>query len=149
MSKQLDVVVFGATGFTGAVAARQLITEPESALSSPNAIKWALAARSASKLAALKEELVLKLPEVGSKLIDVIPTLIADSNDESSLVSMVKQTKVVLSLVGPYMLNGELLVKLCDGTAGVHYCDPTGEMLWVREMIRKYQNVAARSGASS
>ncbi|GMF14321.1 unnamed protein product [Phytophthora lilii] len=146
MTSQFDIVVFGATGYTGALAARHLITEPESALGSPSAVKWALAARSASKLAALKEQLVVKLPHVDSKLINAISTLIADSHDEASLLSMVKQTRVVLSLVGPYTLYGELLVKLCAEN-GVHYCDLTGEMLWVREMVCKYQDVAVKSGA--
>ncbi|KAL3670787.1 hypothetical protein V7S43_003973 [Phytophthora oleae] len=146
MIKQFDVVVFGATGFTGALVARHLITEPESALGSLNAVKWALAARSATKLTALKEELMVKLPEVDNKLIAAIPTLLADSSDMVSLLNMIKQTKVVLSLVGPYTLYGELLVKLCAEN-GIHYCDLTGEVLWVREMIHKYQDVAAKSGA--
>jgi short subunit dehydrogenase-like uncharacterized protein len=146
MDHQFDVVVFGATGFTGALAARHLLTEPESALESPNGIRWALAARSEAKLTHLKEELVLQLPDVDSRVIDAIPTLVADSHDEASLRKMVQQTKVVLSLVGPYTLHGELLVKLCAQN-GVHYCDLTGEMLWVRSMVQKYQSAAAKSGA--
>ncbi|KAG1699992.1 hypothetical protein DVH05_000456 [Phytophthora capsici] len=146
MSRQFDVVVFGATGFAGALTARHLVTEPESALGSVNAVKWALAARSADKLKALKKELKVKLPEVDNKLIDAIPTLLADSRDNASLLNMIKQTKVVLTLAGPYTLYGELLIKVCAEN-GVHYCDLTGEMLWVHEMIRKYEHVAAKSGA--
>ncbi|RLN51544.1 hypothetical protein BBJ29_008633, partial [Phytophthora kernoviae] len=69
-----------------------------------------------------------------------------DNHDEAALVAMVKQTKVVISLVGPYALYGELLVKVCADN-GVHYCDLTGEMLWVKKMEHKYQQSAVESGA--
>ncbi|RLN91295.1 hypothetical protein BBJ28_00018275 [Nothophytophthora sp. Chile5] len=146
MSKPFDVVVFGATGFTGPLVARHLATEPESALGSSTAIKWALAGRSADKLARVKQQLKEKLPQVDGALIDAIPVVVADSRDEASLLAMVRQTKVVMSLVGPYGLNGELLIKVCAEN-GVHYCDLTGEMLWVHEMVRKYQEVAVSTGA--
>lgn len=146
MSAPFDVVVFGATGFTGALIAKHLITEPESALGSTTAVKWALAGRSETKLEALKRQLKQQLPQVNSELIEAIPVVTADSHDEASLLALAKQTKVVLSLVGPYTLYGELLVKVCAEN-GVHYCDLTGEMLWVREMIRKYQRSAVASGA--
>lgn len=146
MSKRFDLIVYGATGFTGSLVARYLAAEAESALSSPSALKWAIAARSEAKLAQVKEQLKSKLPDVAPELIDEIPVVVADSGDEQSLVAMVRQTKVVVSLVGPYKLYGELLVKACAEN-GVHYCDLTGEIVWVEEMTRKYAQTAEKSGA--
>lgn len=146
MSKRFDIIVYGATGFTGSLVARYLAAEAESALSSPSALKWAIAARSEAKLAQVKEQLKNKLPDVAPQLIDEIPVVVADSGDEQSLVAMVRQTKVVVSLVGPYKLYGELLVKACAEN-GVHYCDLTGEIVWVEEMTRKYAQTAEKSGA--
>lgn len=145
LDKPFDLVVFGATGFTGALVARYLLQEPESS-TAPNALRWALAARSQSKLDAVKEELKQKLPGVAAAAIDAVPTLLADSSDERSLVAMVQQTRVVLSVVGPYKLYGSLLVKACAEN-GVHYCDLTGELLWVEEMVATYQAAAQRTGA--
>lgn len=146
MNKRFDVIVYGATGFTGSLVARYLISEPESAPHNPSALKWAMAARNTAKLMHLKEQLKEKLPEVGPNVIDAIPTIVADSHDEDSLTKMVQQTQVVVSLVGPYKLYGELLVKVCAEN-GVHYCDLTGEIVWIKEMITKYATVAASSGA--
>uniref|UniRef100_K3XAR7 Saccharopine dehydrogenase NADP binding domain-containing protein n=1 Tax=Globisporangium ultimum (strain ATCC 200006 / CBS 805.95 / DAOM BR144) TaxID=431595 RepID=K3XAR7_GLOUD len=146
MAKQFDVIVFGATGFTGALVARYLLQEPETALGATGGLKWALAARSASKLASVKDELKTKVPSVAPEAIDAIPTVIANSGDEASLVAMVRQTKVVLSIVGPYKLYGSLLVKACAEN-GVHYCDLTGEVLWIDEMVAKYEAAARESGA--
>ncbi|CAI5739579.1 unnamed protein product [Hyaloperonospora brassicae] len=144
--KRFDVIVYGATGFTGALVARYLASESESSLGSPTAVKWAIAARSATKLAHVKEQLKAKLPEVDPSLIDAIPVVVADSSNEESLVQMVQQTKVVVSLVGPYKLYGELLIKACAEN-GVHYCDLTGEIVWVNEMMASYGSAAAKSGA--
>uniref|UniRef100_M4BEZ3 Saccharopine dehydrogenase NADP binding domain-containing protein n=1 Tax=Hyaloperonospora arabidopsidis (strain Emoy2) TaxID=559515 RepID=M4BEZ3_HYAAE len=144
--KRFDVIIYGATGFTGSLVARYLAAESESAISNPSAIKWALAARSATKLTQVKEQLKTKLPEVDSSLIDAIPVVVADSSNEESLVQMVQQTKVVVSLVGPYKLYGELLIKACAEN-GVHYCDLTGEIVWIDEMVSAYASSAAKTGA--
>ncbi|KAK1929824.1 putative trans-acting enoyl reductase [Phytophthora citrophthora] len=146
MSKPFDVIVYGATGFTGSLVARYLAAEQESAFSNPSALKWAVAARSEAKLTQVKEQLKEKLPDVKPELIDAIPVVIADSSNEESLAKMVQQTKVVVSLVGPYKLYGELLVKACAEN-GVHYCDLTGEIVWVEEMTVKYAATAAKTGA--
>ncbi|KAL3658451.1 hypothetical protein V7S43_016584 [Phytophthora oleae] len=146
MSKPFDVIVYGATGFTGSLVARYLAAEQESAPSNPSAVKWAVAARSEAKLAQVKQQLKEKLPEVKPELIDAIPVVLADSSNEESLVKMVRQTKVVVSLVGPYKLYGELLVKACAEN-GVHYCDLTGEIVWIEEMTVKYAAAAAKTGA--
>lgn len=144
-SKPFDVVVFGATGFTGALVARYLLQEPESSTGAAP-IRWALAARSERKLEAVKQELKTKVPSVSAAAVDAVPTLVADSGDEASLVAMVRQTKVVLSVVGPYKLFGSLLVKACAEN-GVHYCDLTGEVLWIEEMVAAHEAAARRTGA--
>ncbi|GMF20014.1 unnamed protein product [Phytophthora fragariaefolia] len=146
MTKRFDVIVYGATGFTGSLVARYLAAEPESALGSAAGLKWAVAARSEAKLQQLKEQLKTKLPDVSPELLDALPCVVADSGDEQSLVQMVRQTKVVVSLVGPYKLYGELLVKACAEN-GVHYCDLTGEIVWIEDMTRKYAAAAKASGA--
>ncbi|TMW58402.1 hypothetical protein Poli38472_009961 [Pythium oligandrum] len=146
MAKDFDVIVFGATGFTGVLVARYLLQEQESAVGAPNAIKWALAGRNNAKLDIVKEELKLKVPSVDPAVIDAIPVVIADSSNEAQLVEMVKKTKVVLTVVGPYQLYGEPLVKACAEN-GVHYCDLTGETLWVERMVLKYEEAAKKSGA--
>ncbi|KAI9913206.1 hypothetical protein PsorP6_005980 [Peronosclerospora sorghi] len=125
---------------------RHLATESESALNNPNVLKWAVAARNKAKLAQLKEQLKPKLPNISPSDIESIPEIIADSSDEESLTKMVQQTKVIMSVVGPYKLYGELLVKVCAEN-GVHYCDLTGEMIWIKEMISKYEATATKTGA--
>ncbi|CEG39964.1 saccharopine dehydrogenase [Plasmopara halstedii] len=146
MSSRFDIIVYGATGFTGSLVARYLITESESSFGNPGGFKWAIAGRNKVKMMQLKELLKEKLSEIAPSLIDEIPIIVADSGDEKSLASMVQSTKVVMSLVGPYKLYGELLVKAC-AEYGVHYCDLTGEIIWIKEMTIKYAAVAAKSGA--
>ena len=133
-----DVVVWGATGFTGRLVAEYLFKTyglPGSAGSSGDTLRWAVAGRNANKLQQLCETL-------GAE----IPVLLADSDDEQSLVNMVEQTAVVLSTVGPYAKYGSLLVAAC-ATTGTHYCDLTGEVQWMREMIHRHQEAAEASGA--
>jgi short subunit dehydrogenase-like uncharacterized protein len=144
--KSFDVIVYGATGYTGALVAQYMATDGDSALGSPTALKWAIAGRSATKLAQLKATLKKKLPNISPELIDEIPVVVADSSDEQALVAMVRQTKVVLTVVGPFKLYGSLLVKVCAEN-GVHYCDLTGEAAWVREMVGTYQKAAEATGA--
>ncbi|TMW66994.1 hypothetical protein Poli38472_012110 [Pythium oligandrum] len=145
-NKEFDVIVYGATGFTGALVARYLLQEPESLPDAPSAIKWAIAGRSTKKLQAVKDQLKLKVSSVDAAVIDAIPVVVADSSDEKQLVDMVLKTKVVLTVVGPYQLYGEALVKACAEN-GVHYCDLTGEALWIDRMVHKYDAAAKKSGA--
>ncbi|KAJ0412311.1 hypothetical protein ATCC90586_009501 [Pythium insidiosum] len=146
MSKEFDVIVFGATGFTGALVARYLLQDSEAAVGAPQAIKWAIAGRSEKKLEQTKQELKKRVPSVPAETVDAIPSVVADSSDDAQMVAMVQRTKVVLTLVGPYMLYGERLVKACAEN-GVHYCDLTGETLWIEKMMNKYAAAAEKSGA--
>lgn len=124
-----DVVVFGATSFVGQLVCRYLID------THGDGLRWAIAGRSAAKLAELQKSLGTQLPEI-----------IADAADEAALKALCAQTRVVISTVGPYALYGEPLVKACVET-GTDYCDLTGEVQWARRMIDRYEPAAKVSGA--
>lgn len=132
-NKEFDLIVFGATSFVGQILCDYLVNEYTEAN-----LTWAMAARSESKLAELKTKL-------GTKA-ESIPSLLADSADEGSLQQLCSKTSVVISTVGPYALYGELLVKSC-AESGTDYCDLTGEAPWIRLMIERYADTAARTGA--
>eukprot|EP01004_Peranema_trichophorum_P004328 NODE_3259_length_1387_cov_60.857595_g2835_i0.p1 GENE.NODE_3259_length_1387_cov_60.857595_g2835_i0~~NODE_3259_length_1387_cov_60.857595_g2835_i0.p1 ORF type:complete len:417 (+),score=63.38 NODE_3259_length_1387_cov_60.857595_g2835_i0:66-1316(+) len=124
-----QIVVFGATGYTGKIVAEYL------AKNYGNQIKWALAGRNKNKLQDVKNSIGLD-----------IPLLEADVNNVESLQSLVKQTKVVITTVGPYEKYGTPLVEACV-KSGTHYCDLTGEVTWVRSMIDLYHSKAQETGA--
>ena len=134
-TRTYDIVIWGATGFTG----RLVMAYMAKTYGVDGEVKWAVAGRNASKLAEVKQEVMgadaEKLPEV-----------IADSNDEDSLRTLVSDSKVVCSTVGPYALYGSTLVGLC-AELGTHYCDLTGEVQWMSQMIETHQSAAEASGA--
>ncbi len=101
-------------------------------------MRWAIAARSASKLDELKRSL-------GSDAV-ALESIVVDAADEAGLRRLCHDTRVVVSTVGPYALYGETLVKVCADT-GTDYCDLTGEVQWIRRMIERYSAAAAASGA--
>jgi len=131
--KQYDVVVWGATGFTGKWVAKHLFDHY-----SNGDLKWAIAGRNADKLNDVRDF-------IGDSSSN-IDGLIADSEDEPSLLELVQSTKVIISTVGPYAYYGSLLVKLC-AESGTHYVDLCGEVPWMREMIDAHQESAKKSGA--
>ena len=131
----LDVVVFGATGFTGQLVAHYL------AENYGTKIKWGIAGRRQDALATLRSELAAVDPGLSD-----LPIFIADSKQPSSLYAMVSGTRVIVSTVGPFALYGTPLVEAC-ATTGTHYCDITGESDWVREMIDRFDDCAAETGA--
>lgn len=134
MINKYDVVVWGATGFTGKWVAKYLADH----YSQPQLV-WAIAGRNTDKLKGTLEFLQLSKDKLPAQIV-------ADSCDESSLSAMVRSTKVVISTVGPYALYGSLLVKLC-AELGTDYVDLTGEVPWMREMIDTYSEAAKNSGA--
>ena len=129
-----DVVVFGATSFVGQILARYLFEE----FGLDGRLRWAAAGRSLPRL----EELRKALGRGAGRL----QLLQADAGDEASLQKLCSSARVVVSTVGPYALYGEPLVRVCAGT-GTDYCDLTGEVQWVRRMIRSYEGAARKSGA--
>jgi len=129
-----DLIVFGATSFVGQILTRYLAEQ----FGAHGSLKWAIAGRSESKLAGLRNSLGLAAGKV--------PLLVADAADEAALRRLCKDTRVVISTVGPYALYGEPLVKVCAET-GTDYCDLTGEVQWIRRMIQAYEPAARKSGA--
>jgi short subunit dehydrogenase-like uncharacterized protein len=126
---EFDLIVFGATGFTGRLVAEYLHRS--------GATRWAMAGRSAPKLAAVRDELGLP-PD--------LPLLLADASDAVALKSLVARTRVVITTVGPYQLHGEPLATAC-AEAGTDYVDLCGEPLWMARMTTKLTPLAQKSGA--
>ncbi len=126
MSKTYDLIIYGASGFTG-----RLVAEYISQNYNQEELKWAIAGRNQSKLKAVAEE----------HGFDDIPIVVADSQDREALSELVQSTKVVCTTVGPYAMYGSLLVELCV-EHGTHYCDLTGEVQWMRRMIDAHHDQA-------
>lgn len=135
--RNFDIVLMGATGFTGRLVAEYLLKT----VGVNKEVRWALAGRNFGKLEKIRHE----LGEENSDAL-TLELLQADSHDFESLVRMVKQTKVVCTTVGPYALYGSELVRACV-QEGTDYCDLAGEVQWIREMIDTYHDAAVEKGA--
>jgi len=136
-----DVIVFGATGFTGKMAAVYL------AKKYGRSVRWAIAGRRLSALEKIRDELMtLNKDFSGLAPEDCISIIIADSGDLASLDAMNAQTVCVLTTAGPFDKYGSLLVQSC-ARQGTHYCDITGETDWVRKMVDQHDDLARQSGA--
>ena len=127
MDKNYEIIVYGATGFTGQICCKYLRDNYTD-------LNWALAGRNKEKLEQIKSELNLKC--------DVF---VADGEDIEALRSLARQTKVVLSTAGPFARYGSLLVQACV-EENAHYTDITGENHWVRGLIDKHHVEAASKG---
>ncbi|WP_407189519.1 saccharopine dehydrogenase family protein [Bradyrhizobium centrosematis] len=132
-SAKFDIVVYGATGFTGQLVAEYLASHYKD----DKALKWAMAGRSLDKLTSVRDA-------IGAPA--ETPLIVADASDAASLKAMVEQTRSVITTVGPYQLYGEGLLAACVA-AGVDYFDLCGEPIWMRQMIDKYEAAAKESGA--
>jgi len=131
-AKEFDVVIYGATGFTGRLVAEYLQAEYGS-----SNLKWAMAGRSADKLSAVRDEMGV------SKDVALIT---ANSDDAASLEAMCARTRAVITTVGPYQLYGEPLVAAAVKT-GADYVDLCGEPAWMHDIIERYDADAKTSGA--
>ena len=127
--RQFEIVLYGATGFTGKLVAEYL------AEAHPD-LKWAIAGRSQQKLDEVRQ--ALNLPK--------LPTITADSADPASLNAMAEQTTALISTVGPYAKYGTPVLEAC-ATEGTHYCDLTGEAQWMAEVYEQIDPIAKDSGA--
>ncbi|KAF4506902.1 hypothetical protein G6O67_006938 [Ophiocordyceps sinensis] len=134
-SRQYDVVLVGATGYTGRLTAEHV------AARLPRSLKWAIAGRSESKLQALADECAKSSPDMSKPDLELL-----DVGDDSQVASLVGKTALVITTVGPYCRYGESVFKAC-AQSGTHYLDCTGEVPWVARMIKKYEDVAQGSGA--
>ena len=132
-SSKFDIVVYGATGFTGRLVAEYLAAHYKA----DGNLKWAMAGRSKEKLASVRDAIGAPAD---------IALIVADGGDPASLKAMVDQTRSVISTVGPYQLYGSDLVAVCAAT-GTDYLDLCGEPLWMRQMIDAHEAAAKSSGA--
>jgi short subunit dehydrogenase-like uncharacterized protein len=132
-SSKFDIVVYGATGFTGQLVAEYLAAHYKA----DSGLRWAMAGRSKDKLAAVRD--AIGAPKD-------LALIVADAGDPASLKSMVDQTKSVITTVGPYLLYGNELLAACVA-AGVDYFDLCGEPIWMRQKIEQHEAAAKKSGA--
>ena len=130
------VVLYGATSFVGQITAHYLTEFLSNTKDKDGAdVTWAIAGRDEAKL-----------NELQSKLGSTVDIILANSDDADSLDEMTKQTQVIISTVGPYLKYGEPLIKSCT-THGTDYVDLTGEAIFIKDMMDKYQDAAKQSGA--
>ncbi len=132
--REFDVIVQGATGFTGLLVAEYLLRQ----YGRNGQLRWAIAGRSEKKLLELRQTL-------GPGAAD-LNCIVADSFDKQALESLAARTRVVVTTVGPYALYGSDLVEACV-KSGTHYCDLAGEVHWIRRMIDLHHDAAKASGA--
>lgn len=132
--REFDVIVWGATGFTGTLVAEYLMRQ----YGTDGDLQWAIAGRSKEKLEKLRQSLGVRPGD--------LETIVADSFDQDSLKQLAGRTRVVLTTVGPYALYGSSLVEACVEN-GTHYCDLAGEVQWIRKMIDQHQARAQQTGA--
>ena len=127
MEKKFDIIIYGATGFTGKLCAKYLSENTSD-------ISWAIAGRNKEKLEEVKKEFSLD-----------VDIFIAESNDEKALDNITQNTKVVLSTAGPFHRYSSNLVKSCVKNSS-DYVDITGEFFWIREMIDLHHEEASSKG---
>ena len=132
--REFEVVVYGATGFTGQLVAEYLLGQ----YGEGEGLRWAIAGRSEEKLRRTRREL--------GPAAEQLPIIVAESSDEDALSQLASRTHVVLTTVGPYALYGSNLVAACV-KHGTDYCDLAGETQWVRKMIDTHHEQAQKTGA--
>jgi short subunit dehydrogenase-like uncharacterized protein len=132
-SSKFDIVVYGATGFTGQLVAEYLASH----YAGEADLKWAMAGRNLDKLASVRDA-------IGAPADTAL--IVADAGDPVSLKAMIDQTRSVLTTVGPYQFYGSELVAAC-AASGADYFDLCGEPVWMRQMIDKHEATAKASGA--
>ena len=130
--RPFDIIVYGATGYTGRLVAEYLAHHY-----GKDGPRWAMAGRSAEKLAEVRD--LIGAPAD-------TPLVVADSNDPASLAAMAEQTRVVVTTVGPYQLYGEPVLRACVA-AGTDYTDLCGEPVWMRQMVDALHEQAKETGA--
>lgn len=130
---EFDVIVYGATGYTGRLVAEHLARR----YGVGGEVKWAMAGRSAAKLAEVRDE-------IGAP--KETPLVVADSSDPASLDAMVRRAKAVITTVGPYQLYGDSLIAAC-AAAGTDYLDLTGEPNWMARTVAAHHETAKKTGA--
>lgn len=135
MSDRLDIIIFGATGYTGQFTVQKALTVI------PCDVRWGIAGRNKEKLQKTIDDVTAKTGQDLSK----IPIIIADVSDYQTLVEMAKQARVIVNVCGPYKFHGESVVRAClEG--GASHVDISGEMYYMEEMQLKYHEEAKAKG---
>jgi short subunit dehydrogenase-like uncharacterized protein len=132
-SSKFDIVVYGATGFTGQLVAEYLAAQ----YGNDSQLKWAMAGRSLDKLKSVRDA-------IGAPADTAL--IVADAGDPASLRAIVDRTRSVITTVGPYQHYGNDLIAAC-AASGTDYFDLCGEPIWMRQMIDKHEAAAKASGA--
>ena len=132
--REFDIIVYGATGYTGRLVAEHFVREYGNRDDGP---KWAMAGRSEDKLTAVREE-------IGAP--STTKMIVADADDVAALEAMCRRTRVVITTVGPYQLYGDALLEACVKT-GTDYTDLCGEPAWMADKIAEHHEAAKASGA--
>jgi len=137
--REFDIVVWGATGFTGRLVAEYLLRRygAEDA-----GLRWALGGRNEEKLESVRAEIASETGKDASGL----PLVLGNSDDAESMQALAARSRVVCTTVGPYAKYGTPLLVAC-ARGGTHYCDLTGEVHWMRRMIDAHHDEAVASGA--
>jgi short subunit dehydrogenase-like uncharacterized protein len=135
--REFDLVVWGATGFTGRLVAEYLLRRYGT-----DGLRWALGGRNQAKL----EEVRAAIGGETGVASAALPLVLGDGDDLASLGALAGRTRVVCTTVGPYAKYGSKLVAACTAR-GTHYCDLTGELHWIRRMLDRHQDEAVASGA--
>jgi short subunit dehydrogenase-like uncharacterized protein len=130
---EFDLIVYGASGYTGRLVAEHLAKR----YGTGGEVKWAMAGRSAEKLAQVRDEIGAPADT---------PLVVADASDAAQVRELVRRTKAVITTVGPYQLYGSELVAAC-AEAGTDCLDLSGEPNWMRAMIDAHDAQARASGA--
>jgi short subunit dehydrogenase-like uncharacterized protein len=131
--RELDIIVYGATGYTGRLVCEYLNQQ----YGAGGEVKWAMAGRSEDKLVQVRDE--MSIP-------GDVPLIVADAGSPDSVDAMVRRARVIITTVGPYQLYGSDLVRAC-AEAGTDYVDLCGEPAWMHEMIAAHGDAAKASGA--
>jgi len=133
MTRRFDLVVFGASGFTGRLVAEYL----NRSCGDGGAVVWAMAGRNLDKLAEVRSS-------IGAG--EALPLIAAEASDADSLARLAQQSRLIVTTVGPYQLHGRALVTAC-AQAGTDYLDLCGEPTWMAQMIPLLEAPARDSGA--
>ncbi|MBL8544885.1 MAG: saccharopine dehydrogenase NADP-binding domain-containing protein [Hyphomonadaceae bacterium] len=132
-AQEFDIVVYGATGFTGKLVTEHLMR----AYGAAGEVRWAMAGRDEEKLKTVRNE-------IGAPY--TLPIIVAGATDSNALDALAHRARVVITTVGPYQRYGEGLLAAC-AKAGTDYVDLCGEPNWMADMIAKYEKTAKESGA--
>ena len=127
MDKDLDIVVYGATGFTGKLCVKYLTENAKD-------LRWAIAGRNSTKLS-----------QVAIRFLPKTEILVADGDDEKALDAITGRAKVIISTAGPFHRYSSKLVASCVKNS-THYVDITGETFWIKELIDKHHSEAVSKG---